>query len=503
MKENNANFIRPMHVGFRKFQVESADKMGIILACPAGNGEGDDKEGPEGDKSWADRVDVMRDVEIYFRNNPSVLFWEASNSAISLKHMKEMNELKQKWDPHGGRFAGTRGTDKASEEAREYQSPMDVPANSPVMPSWDAEYARAEAPRRVWDKYTPVLTKSGEWVLGGYKAIATGNTVAQYPEDSFWMNSSEDLALNNARKYWDRYKRSTIVLGDAPRPKDGVMVGGAKIIYADSNSHGRTKDVEVARVSGNLDAVRLPKESFHALTVAHCDTPATYILGHWNYEPGTVKPVFVISNTDKVKLTVCDESGKVIKDYGETEWEGSKIKDGKNNRYAFKFDNVAFSPGKIVAVGLNDGKEATRAEKVTVGKPAALKITPILGPGNLRADAADIGMFDVEVVDAQGRRCPLDQARVDFECTGAATFLGGYNSGVNDSIGKTNLMTECGINRVFIRTKREPGAITLTAKREGLTPASVTVTSEAFVNEKGLTTQRPRRYAVELGPEPK
>ena len=470
------------------------------LACPAGNHEGDAKD----EKQWADRVDLMRDLTIYFRNNPSVLFWEASNSSITLQHMLDMREVKKQWDPNGGRFAGTRSWDTATESAREYQSPMDVPANSALMPSWDAEYARAEAPRRVWDKFTPVPDRKGEPTLGGYSKLAPGNQIVDYPVDDFRLNSSEDLALNNARKYWDRYKRSALVAPEADRAKNGVMVGGAKIIYADSNSHGRMANVDCARVSGVLDAVRLPKESYHALTVAHSDTPAIHILGHWNYPDGTTKPMWVVSNTDKVHLVVSDESGKVVKDYGTTTWEGANLKAGdKNNRYAFKFDSVAFVPGKVQAIGLSADKEVVRTAVETAGAPAALKLTPLIGPANWRADGSDIAMVDIEVVDAKGRRCPLDYSPVDFKYDGpAGKFLGGYNSGVENSTYKDSLLLECGINRVLIKATRSAGKFTLTVTRKDLPPASITLTAEPASDDNGLAAAFPRRYGFVLGSEP-
>ncbi len=95
MKEDHAYFIRPMHVAPRRNQVESADNFGIIMVCPAGDGEGDNPTTPEGNARWEDRVEVMRDVTIYYRNDPSVCFYEASNSGISAPHMQDMIERPQ------------------------------------------------------------------------------------------------------------------------------------------------------------------------------------------------------------------------------------------------------------------------------------------------------------------------------------------------------------------------------------------------------------------------
>ena len=70
----------------------------------------------------------------------------------------------------------------------------------------------------------------------------------------------------------------------------------------------------------------------------------------------------------------------------------------------------------------------------------------------MQADGSDVVFFDVEVVDAQGRRCPTDEARVDFKVDGPAIWRGGYNSGIPNSVNNLYLDTECGINRVAIRS---------------------------------------------------
>lgn len=45
----------------------------------------------------------MRDAIIYNRNNPSILFYECGNKAISRPHMIEMKAVRDKYDPFGGR----------------------------------------------------------------------------------------------------------------------------------------------------------------------------------------------------------------------------------------------------------------------------------------------------------------------------------------------------------------------------------------------------------------
>ena len=143
------------------------------------------------------------------------------------------------------------------------------------------------------------------------------------------------------------------------------------------------------------------------------------------------------------------------------------------NGYIFAFPGIKFEPGEIRAVGM--GAQGPTDSIQTAGEPKRLKLTPIVAPNGFKADGSDVALFDVEVVDAQGRRCPTDEARVDFKLTGSAIWRGGYNSGKVNSINNLWLDTECGINRVAIRSTQTPGEITLTATRTGLESATVKV----------------------------
>ena len=241
----------------------------------------------------------------------------------------------------------------------------------------------------------------------------------------------------------------------------------------------------MARVSGKVDAVRLPKEIYYALRVMQNEQPDLHILGHWTYpatQPDgskTVKTIYVIANTESVELFVNGKSAGV----------NSKPTSG----WIFSWPAIEFAPGALRAVG-RDGiqsgaKIVAEQELITTGAPAAIKLTPIVGPNGLQADARDAVLIDVEVVDAKGQRCPTDDARVDFTCTGPAIWRGGYNSGRIDSTNNLYLNTECGINRVAVRSTLIPGTITITAAREGLKPAQVQMVSRAVDLKDGRSSQ--------------
>lgn len=120
-------------------------------------------------------------------------------------------------------------------------------------------------------------------------------------------------------------------------------------------------------------------------------------------------------------------------------------------------------------------------------------MTPIVGPLGLQADGQDVALIDCDVVDARGQRCPTDYDRVDFTCTGPAVWRGGYNSGIVDSTNNLYLYTELGINRVAVRSTLSPGAITVTASRAGLEPATTRLISRRVNLTDGISTFMPPR----------
>lgn len=558
IKESNGNFLRPMHSAPRKVIVDAADKYGVVMTIPAASGENDEPD----PVMWAQKVAIMRDVTIYYRNNPSVLFYEGCNGDLSVQHMTDMVNVRKQWDPNGGRLTGTRSTGEGSNAngIREWAASMDGAQRDPAVPLWDAEYARGECSRRVWDTDSPLLNPrwdgrnadptpaagtvgdtTHKYIKGGYFYVASdfhqalglngadGNCIDDYlaviptakgaTHGYFRLQSSEDMVLENLAKYYARYAKSVFVQPQAISQLKGVNVGGAKIIWSDSVTDGRMVNMEVARVSGAVDGARLPKEVFYGMQVAQNPEPQVHVVGHWNHAPGFVKKaLYVVSNTSQVNLKTFDASGKLLKDYGfgATDFFPTEVLPpggDQVNRYVFRFDNVAWQPGSITATGFNDGSTAALAThtKSTVGTPAAVRLTPITNPEGWLADGADIAMFDVEVVDAAGNRCPTYEDAVTFSCSDptAGAFLGGYNGGVRYSTNYGHLTSgyrlnvEAGINRVFVRSTTAPGTFTLTATANGLTGDRQAITAAAFPLVNGLTAVKPRPYAVPpLGAEP-
>ena len=469
MVESGANLVRWMHVTPGKQNVEACDRVGLMQAMPAGDSE-KDVDG----RRWQQRVELMRDAIIYNRNNPSIVFYECGNNQISEEHMAEMKAVRDQYDPHGGRAIGSRNM--VDSKVAEYGGEMLYINKSAGKPMWMMEYSRDEGLRKYWDDWSAPFHKDGDG-----PPAPKGENPAPY-------NRNQDShAIENVVRWFEYWSQR-------PGTGERVNAGGVNIYFSDSQTHQR--GAANYRCSGEVDALRLPKEGFFAHQVmwngwVDVEKPTAHIIGHWNYDAGGKKPVHVVSSADKVELFVNGRSNG----FGEP-----------SSHFLFTWKEVPFEAGEIKAVGYDvaGGKLCETAVK-TAGAPVAIKLTPHTGPGGLRADGADMALVDVEVVDAQGNRCPTALNLIQFELAGPAEWRGGIAVGTNNFILSKELPVECGVNRVILRSLPAAGKILLTAHSPALKPASVELVSSPFAASDGLAGVLPDAGLVarlDRGPMP-
>jgi beta-galactosidase len=196
---------------------------------------------------------------------------------------------------------------------------------------------------------------------------------------------------------------------------------------------------------------------------------------------------------DGKSLGVANKPAVFVDTYHGGRVPGAELLQNMDTGFVYAFPNVTFAPGTLKAVATQGGKVVAQQELQTAGEPKAIRLTLHTGPRGLQADGSDVALIDFEVVDAQGRRCPTDEARVDFAVTGPAVWRGGLNAGKLDTTNNLYLDTECGINRVAIRSTLTPGTIVLTASRPGLAPATVKIESHPVEITAGLMRDLPPR----------
>jgi len=482
MVESGGNLVRWMHVTPWKQDVESCDRVGLLQAMPAGDAERD----VEGAR-WTQRTQLMRDAIIYNRNNPSIIFYEGGNESISRDHMIQLKAIRDQYDPFGGRAIGSR--EMLDIDEAEYGGEMLYINKSGNKPMWAMEYCRDEGLRKYWDALSYPYHKEGDGPL--YRNAP-----------AFAYNHNMDFFARQMVERWYEYW--------IERPGTGKRVssGGVKIVFSDTNTHHRGESNY--RTSGVVDAMRLPKDAFYAHQVmwdgwVSPEQSRTYIIGHWNYEKskdgGPVrKTVYVVSTADEVELFV---NGK------------SMGKGERSLEWLFAFKDVQFEPGVLEA----KGSDGSSYKLQTVGEPYQLKLTAIQNPEGFKASGADLALVQVEVVDQQGRRCPLDNRMIHFEINGEVKWIGGIatrnnkNYQVDDNkrdkqlldaankknlsdnfVGSYDLPVECGVNRVFVRSTTHPGEVNISAYADGVRPAYVTMKTETVdvANYKPQLTLKPR-----------
>ena len=454
MVEGGANLVRWMHVTPWKQDVESCDRVGLMQSVPAGDSE-KDVDG----RRWEQRLELMRDAIIYNRNSPSVVFWESGNKGVSEDHMRQMKALRDKYDPHGGRASGSR--EMLDSKVAEYGGEMLYINKSAGRPLWAMEYSRDEALRKYWDEVSPPFHKDGAGPLYNNQ------------DASIYNRNQDTQAIENVVRWFDYWRE---------RPGTGTRVnaGGVNIIFSDSNTHHR--GAENYRRSGEVDAMRIAKDGYFANQVmwdgwVDVEHPRTWIIGHWNYAPATKKNVYVVSSADRVELFL---NGKSL-GFGE-----------QSSRFLFTFKAIEWRPGTLRAVGYDArGTKLTEATRKTAGPPISIRLTPRLRPDGLRADGADLALVDVEVVDAEGNRCPVALNMISFSLSGPAEWRGGIAQGPDNYILAKSLPVEGGVNRVIVRSATRPGKIVLSAGADGLKPASVEIISRPLTVTGGLSLIMP------------
>jgi hypothetical protein len=435
--------------------------MGLMQAMPAGDAE----NGAVAEAQWGQRTNLMRDAIIYHRNNPSIIYYESGNDGISETRMAQMKAVRDRYDPFGGRAIGSR--EMMGSAIAEYGGEMLYVNKSGKKPMWMMEYSRDEGLRKYWDDFSPP-----------YHIDGTGSSInGTSPADAY--NRNQDThAVENVIRWFDDYEQ---------RPGTGTRVngGGVNIIFSDSNTHAR--GVQNYRRSGEVDALRIPKDNYFVHQVmwdgwVEAENPHAHLIGHWNYTNGTIKNIYAASSAQSVKLFLNGQSlGFGAQSY----------------RFLYTWSNVTWTAGSLKVVGYNAaGVAVCEDERVTTGVPTSIRLTPSTDPTGWKADGHDLAMFDVEVVDAQGRRCPTALNAIEFTLSGPAEWRGGIgvrsDTDPDDNyILSTNLPVECGVNRVLVRSTTNAGNVTLTASSAGLLSATTNLNTIPFAVTNGLAPWLP------------
>ena len=188
---------------------------------------------------------------------------------------------------------------------------------------------------------------------------------------------------------------------------------------------------------------------------------------NWNREAGEQVSLYTYTNGDEVELFLNGKSLGVKKNS-----EDPKL------RSRIKWDDVAYTPGTLLAVARKNGKVVARHQIETTGEAVALKLVP--DAENWHADGKDLMHVRIYAVDKKGRRVlnVKDAKAFDkltFTVKGDANIVAVDNGNIASDelhIGKTQLEKTIqrnlfqGSALVILRAGDKPGKIELSVAGE-------------------------------------
>jgi beta-galactosidase len=232
---------------------------------------------------------------------------------------------------------------------------------------------------------------------------------------------------------------------------------------------------------GIVDMCGFPKDYFYYYRAWWGKEPSLHLFPHWNWHgrEGDEIPVWVYSNLDEVELFVNGTSlgRQKVPHLGHVQW------------------NVKYEPGAIEARGYKGGEVVLTEKRETTGPTTAIRLTA--DRSEINADGEDVAMLKVEGLDKEGRLVPIADNLIAFTIAGPGKLIGVGNGNPNclesDKEPKRSLFN--GLAQAIIQSTKRPGAIHITAEKDGwdgpdLTSATIEITTKPVETRPSMPVVR-------------
>jgi beta-galactosidase len=468
LKNMGCNAIRTSHNPVAPEVLDLCDKMGFLVMDEAFD-------------AW-ESGKVINDYHLYFdewsqidladqihrdRNHPSVVLWSAGNeipdqtSNRGVELLKGLLNTFHKEDP-------TRPVTTANDD-------IAADGNSTMPAFMEAEDIVGYNYVDRWHERRELFYSIDRYDHPQWKMIGTESESLRNPAEYSLGTDAKKVHANylsgmvRTEQLWKFVSVHDYVIGD--------------FMWTGIDYLGEARWPGKGSSSGEIDMTNLPKDGYYFYQSQWTNKPVLHLFPHWNWQgrEGQIIPVLAYTNCDTVELFVNGKSyGIKVQEFPR---QGNS---GKWNKYARPEVNittadlhlswdVAYEPGTIKAIGRKDGKEVIIAEINTAGNPSAVKLTA--DSNFVQADGKDVVLIHAEVVDEQGNIVPDAANPVNFTVSGNGKLSGVDNGNQQDdsSFKLNNRKAFKGHVYAVVQAGRKPGDITITARADGLKPASLTV----------------------------
>ena len=211
---------------------------------------------------------------------------------------------------------------------------------------------------------------------------------------------------------------------------------------------------------GIIDLAGFPKDSYYLYQSEWTDTPVLHLFPHWNWIEGQTIDLWCYYNqADEVELYINGRS------------QGVRRK-ADSHQYHVMW-RVVYEPGEVKVVARQGGRDVRQQVIRTAGAPHHLRLTA--DRQSLVANGHSLAFVTVEVVDKDGNLCPHAENQVFFDVSGQGE-IAGVDNGCQTSLERfqaDNRRAFGGKCLVVIRSAKQAGGVSLTAKGIDLKPATL------------------------------
>ncbi|MCF8259839.1 MAG: DUF4982 domain-containing protein [Melioribacteraceae bacterium] len=415
MKEIGCNAIRTSHNIPAPELLDLCDEMGLLVIDEIYD-KWDRKGGfIPGNDFFESAERNMRNFIKRDRNHPSIILWSVGNEIHdiqanqpgSIKKLELMIGFLKKYDLSRPVTMVTDNTSGVRWRLFDY---FDVH-------SWN--YGRRYLPAREAEPTKSVIISESASTIStrGYYSFPLPSDKEDYLNKDYQISSydmnapwwAEPADQDYLWQEQDKYVAGEFVwtgfdyIGE-PTPYNSTLV-----------NEGKIKIEQAAKSSyfGIVDLCGIPKDRFYLYRSYWAPQKTTiHILPHWNWngKEGENIPVFVYTNGDRAELFL---NGKSL---------GMKEKNPKSEnmfeRYRLMWNDVKYEPGELKTVAYKEGKIIGEEIIRTAKSPSKIRLTT--EKTAIDSEDDELAFILVEVLDEEGKFCPLAENEIEFTVEGAA-----------------------------------------------------------------------------------
>lgn len=462
MKEMGVNALRTSHNPPAPELLDLTDRLGIIVLDEAFDMWKKEKTKYDYHLDWdAWHVRDLSDLVRRDRNHPSVFMWSIGNEVMeqwtdgdstAAPIARELAGIVRRLDP-------TRPITSANNNGS---------SANPVLQSGALDLLGHNYHHEAWAKF-PQQFPGGKFIITEAMSALNSRGVYEQPSDSVASyetpyvkdhgplpNKDYRLSSYDDRKaFWGSLHEESLRLFERYPFLSGIF------IWQGIDYLGEPTPYEwPARSSyfGVVDLAGFPKDPYYLYQSAWTSRPMLHVFPHWNWTAGQTIDVWAYSNADEVELFL---NGASL---------GVKRKPEKVSHLMWR---VTYTPGTLRAVARTGGRVVATEEVKTAGVPARVALAP--DRTTIHADGSDLSFVTVTVLDSAGVEVPTAEPLIRFGVEGDARIEGVDNGDQvsHESFKADHVPLFEGKALVIIRAGRAPGTVTLTARADGLAPATL------------------------------